>query len=600
MPTLNWIGKDKVLNHHLDVPFYTLKHKYGFRASNELDKTETHSGNMIIHGDNLIALKSLLPEYEGRIDCIYIDPPYNTGEEKWAYNDNVNDPHLKKWLEETLKGEYVGKEGEDFTRHDKWLCMMYPRLVLLQKMLSPTGVIFISIDDHEYSNMKTICDSIFGSSSYVATIVWQKRYSRENREAIGDVHEYVLLYAMDKKAFKESRNKIPMNEAQAKVYKNPNKDPKGRWRPIPMTAQAGHATKDQFYPITTPTGVVHYPPKGRCWSIMEDTYKDLLKQNRIYFGTDGNAQPNVIRYLSEVEGVVPWTWWPHDEVGNTDNAKKELYAILGRDLDFETPKPSSLIDRILEIATGPDSIVLDSFAGSGVTAHSVLKQNALDGGNRKFILIELLDYAEDITAERVKRVCRGYSYKGKEIDEIYCQELKISNLKKAQSYIEEAKAVAIDNKDKYDKVSNPCVKDNCIKVFGTKIYDEKIDGLGGDFDFYELGESIFDPSTELINDNVDLEQIRRYIWFSETNTAYVKPGIGSNQYLLGNYQGNNYYFYYVKGEDTCLDWDFLSTFTQKDKAEMYIIYADRCVLTEEELMRLNIRFKKIPRDIKRV
>lgn len=593
MPTLDWIGKDKVVTHHNDVPYRVLDRKYTFGDT-------PNSGNMIIHGDNLEALKALLPEYEGKIDCIYIDPPYNTGEEKWAYNDNVNDPHIKKWLAETLKGGYVGKEGDDFTRHDKWLCMMYPRLVLLHKLLSQQGVIFISIDDHEYSNLKTICDSIFGSNSYVATIVWQKRYSRENREAIGDVHEYILLYAMDKKYFKEHRNKIPMNENQSKVYKNPNKDPKGRWRPVPMTAQAGHATKDQFYPITTPTGLVHYPPKGRCWSIMEDTYWDLFNNHRIYFGTDGNAQPNVIRYLSEVEGVVPWTWWPHEEVGNTDNAKKELYSILGRDLDFETPKPSTLIDRILEIATAPNSIVLDSFAGSGVTAHSVLKQNELDGGNRKFILIELLDYAEDITAERVKRVCTGYSYKGKETTELYSQKLTISNLKYVQRYIDEAKNIAKENKTVYDKVSAPSIKENCIKVYGTKIIKEKKNGLGGSFDFYELGETIFDPATGFLNDNADTEEIRRYVWFSETNSAYMKPAKDAHPYLLGTYQHNNYYFYYIKGEETCLDRDFLNTFTQKDKAEMYIIFADRCVLTEEEMMRLNIRFKKIPRDIKRV
>lgn len=237
MPTLNWIGKDKVINHHLEVSFRVLEHKYGFRSDNADDRSETHSGNKIIHGDNLEALKSLMPEYEGKIDCVYIDPPYNTGEERWIYNDNVNDPHTLKWL-----GEVVGKQGEDFSRHDKWLCMMYPRLMMLRKLLKKDGVIFISIDDNEISNLKYLCDTIFGQSNFVANFVWQKRYSRENREAIGDVHEYILLYALDKRKFKEIRNLIPMNQQQAKVYKNPNNDPKGRWRPVPMTAQAGHAT----------------------------------------------------------------------------------------------------------------------------------------------------------------------------------------------------------------------------------------------------------------------------------------------------------------------------------------------------------------------
>lgn len=423
MPTLNWIGKDKVINHHLEVSFRVLEHKYGFRSDNADDRSETHSGNKIIHGDNLEALKSLMPEYEGKIDCVYIDPPYNTGEERWIYNDNVNDPHTLKWL-----GEVVGKQGEDFSRHDKWLCMMYPRLMMLRKLLKKDGVIFISIDDNEISNLKYLCDTIFGQSNFVANFVWQKRYSRENREAIGDVHEYILLYALDKRKFKEIRNLIPMNQQQAKVYKNPNNDPKGRWRPVPMTAQAGHATKDQFYPITAPEGKIHYPPEGRCWSVSEATYKELLAAGRIYFGVDNNSQPNTIRYLSEVDGVVPWTWLPHEEVGNTDVAKKEIYNILGKDVDFPTPKPSSLIERILHIATNSNSIIMDSFAGSASTAHAVMNLNKIDNGNRKYILVELMDYADSITAERVKRIATGYEYKGKEEIEIYNQPLTLSNI----------------------------------------------------------------------------------------------------------------------------------------------------------------------------
>ncbi|MCB0472340.1 MAG: site-specific DNA-methyltransferase, partial [Flavobacteriaceae bacterium] len=427
MPTLHWIGKDKVINHHLDVPYRVLEHSYGFDNGKQT-ASETNSGNKIIHGDNLEALKALLPEYEGKINCIYIDPPYNTGEEKWIYNDNVNHPRLKKWL-----GEVVGKEEDDLTRHDKWLCMMYPRLKLLHKLLHPQGVMFVSIDDNENSSLKHICNEIFGPNKFIATNVWQKRYSRENREAIGDVHEYIYVFSKDPRAFKEYRNLIPANEKQLKVYRNPNNDPNGRWRPIPMTAQAGHATKEQFYPITTPTGVVHYPPEGRCWGIAETTYKDLLTKGRIYFGRTGDSQPNIIRYLSEVEGFVPWTWWNHEEVGNTDEAKKEIYNILGKKVEFGTPKPVRLIERILRIATKPGDIILDSFAGTATTAHAVLNLNLEDNGGRKFILIEMEDYANKITAERLKRVIKGYL-----------------------------------------------------------VDDKSVVGLGGAFDFYELGLPLFD------------------------------------------------------------------------------------------------------------
>lgn len=592
MPTLNWIGKDKVVNHHLEVPYRVLEHKYGFRSDDESDKSETHSGNKIIHGDNLVALKSLMPEYEGKIDCVYIDPPYNTGEEKWIYNDNVNDPHILKWL-----GEVVGKQGEDLSRHDKWLCMMYPRLMMLRKLLKKDGVIFISIDDNEFSNLKYLCDSIFGQNSFVATFVWQKRYSRENREAVGDVHEYILLYALDKKKFKEVRNLIPMNPQQAKVYKNPNNDPNGRWRPVPMTAQAGHATKDQFYPITAPGGKIHYPPEGRCWSVSEATYLELRDAGRIYFGVDGNSQPNTIRYLSEVDGVVPWTWLPHEEVGNTDIAKKEIYTILGKDVDFPTPKPSSLIERILQIATNKDSIILDSFAGSGSTAHAVLNLNNADNGNRKFILVELMDYADDITAERVKRAMRGYPYKGEVKEEIFSKKLTTKNILNAESILREAESITEERKSEFTKISKPKIQDDCIKVIGTKEYSEMIEGFGGSFDFYELSEPIFDIEGK-VNTSLDEDKIREYVFYTETRTHLQRQRSVNSQYLLDTVDGVGYYFYYEKDGPTTLSKSTLGKVIT-EKAEQYIVYANCCTLSNETLSKYNIVFKKISGEIKR-
>ena len=333
MPTLNWIGKEAVVKHHQEVPFRLLE------PVPELSCGEPDSGNLIVQGDNLHALKALLPRYAGQVKCIYIDPPYNTGNEGWAYNDNVNSPEIRRWL-----GEVVGKEGETLDRHDRWLSMMYPRLVLLKKFLrEDDGVIWVSIDDAAIHLLRLLMDEIFGAGKFVACNVWQKRYSRENREAIGDVHEYVLVYAMNLARFKATRNKVPIDEKQAKVYRNPNNDPKGRWRPIPMTAQAGHATPDQFYEITAPSGKKFKPSAGRCWGLSQATFEKLRAEERIYFGKSGNSQPNVIRYLSEVEGVVPWTWWPHDEVGNTDEATKDLMAILGGTSEFDTtPKPNTV------------------------------------------------------------------------------------------------------------------------------------------------------------------------------------------------------------------------------------------------------------------
>ncbi len=521
MPTLNWIGKDKVVNHHLDVPFRTLEKQYTFASEGQDD-----GGNMIIHGDNLDALKALLPKYEGRVKCIYIDPPYNTGNEGWVYNDNVNDPKIRKWL-----GEVVGKEGEDLSRHDKWLCMMYPRLKLLHKLLAEDGAIFISIDENEYANLRLLCNEIFGTHSHVATVAWQKRYSRENRGAIGDAHEYIVIYAVNVERFKETRHKVGFDEEQAKIYKNPNNDPRGRWRAVPMTAQGYRP--NQMYPITTPSGVVHTPPPGRCWSTVESEYKKLLEAGRIYFGKNNDAQPSIVRYLSEVEGMVPWTWWPHNEVGHTDLAKKEIIGILGTENIFDTPKPVKLIQRILEIATDPDSIILDSFAGSGTTAHAVLNMNKQDGGHRKFILVEMMDYADSITTERVKRVISGYG--------------------------EGKKAVP---------------------------------GTDGGFSFYELGEPLLVDG--LLNPNVEESKIREYVYYTETRQPMPEPS-ADEKHLLGVHNRHAYYFYYEPDQLTTLNKTFLRTI--KTRAESYLIYADVNMLSAEEMEKFHISFKKIPRDI---
>jgi adenine-specific DNA-methyltransferase len=246
-----------------------------------------------------------------------------------------------------------------------------------------------------------IMDEIMGRGQFVAANVWQKRYSRENREAIGDVHEYVIVYAKDPLKFKQLRNKVPLTDEQAKVYRNPNNDARGRWRPIPMTAQEGHATPEQFYDIVAPSGRVFKPPQGRCWGMAQRTYEKLRAEGRIYFGKDGDSQPNTIRYLSEVEGMVPWTWWPSDEVGHTDEAKKEIHGLFGKVDAFETPKPERLLHRIIHVATNPGDLVLDSFAGSGTTGAAAHKMG------RRWIMIELGEQCRTLIAPRLKKVIDG-------------------------------------------------------------------------------------------------------------------------------------------------------------------------------------------------
>ena len=293
---LTWYGKDEPI---LVEPRLLIENA---ALSNTAADPDTE--NMLIHGDNLLALKALESKYAGQVKCIYIDPPYNAN----------------------ASGIY-----EDHLEHSLWLSLIRPRLEILWSLLDKeVGSIWISIDDNEQAYMRVLCDELFGRNSFIAQIVWQKRYSRENREAIGDVHEYVFVYAKNKERFKATRNLVPMSEEQAKVYKNPNNDPKGRWRTIPITAQAGHATSTQFYTIITPSGKKFDPPPGNCWRYTQDAYERLVSEGRIYFGKNGDAQPTTIRYLSEVPGVAPWTWWPSDEVGHTDAAKKEILALFGK------------------------------------------------------------------------------------------------------------------------------------------------------------------------------------------------------------------------------------------------------------------------------
>lgn len=533
MPTLNWIGKDAVVNHHLTVPFRLLK------DVTELSCGDPGSGNLIVEGDNLVALKALLPYYAGQVKCVYIDPPYNTGNEGWAYNDNVNSPLIREWI-----GKAVGKEGETLDRHDRWLCMMYPRLALLKEFLHPDGSIWISMDDSEISLLRALMDEIFGRERFVACNVWQKRYSRENREAIGDVHEYLLVYAANPESFKAARNKVPLSETQSKIYKNPNNDPKGRWRAIPMTAQGFRP--NQMYEIEGPTGVVHTPPEGRCWSMIEPEFKKLRSEGRIYFGKDGKTQPNVIRYLDEVEGFVPWTWWPHEEVGHTDEAKKEIQGLFGTQTAFDTPKPTRLLERVIHIATNPGDLILDSFAGSGTTGHAILKMNAAtpEESPRKFILVEMeQQIAANVTAERVRKVSEGYS--------------------------------------------------------GRR--DSEVIGSGGGFRYCQLGEPLFDETGE-IRKSVSFTDLARHVWFTETGEPLPRERVRRNPFL-GDYRGAGIYLLYngILADKSPEGGNVLTRAILADLPPFdgpRVIYCAGCRIGADRLRREGITIRQTPYEIK--
>ena len=519
MPTLNWIGKEAVVNHHQQVPYRTLERQYIFNA----DKSE----NKIIHGDNLEALKSLMPQYEGRVKCIYIDPPYNTGNENWVYNDNVNSPRIQKWL-----GEVVGKEREDLSRHDKWLCMMYPRLMLLQKLLAEDGAIFISIDDNEQACLKLICDEIFGSGNFVAQIIWERAFAPINlKKHFSESHDYIICYAKDIQ--KAVCNGLPRSEDANNRYQNPDNDARGVWSSSDLSV--GPRVESNVYEIMTPGGRRVLPPSGYSWRLNKETFEEYKKDNRIWFGENGNNTPRIKRFLSEVkQGITPMTIWKYTEVGHSQDATKELKEVFDGKAVFSYPKSVRLIERIIGLYAGKNDLFLDSFAGSGTTAHAVLNLNKRDGGNRKFILVEMEDYAENITAERVRRVINGYG-----------------------------------------------------------VGKNAVEGTGGDFSYYELGEPLMIDG--YLNERQPLQKIRNYIWYTETHTPLTDAG--NSSCYLGRYHNADYYFYYNKEAVTTLSYDTLDIIAEK--AEQYIVYADQCLIDKDDLMAKNIIFKKIPRDIRK-
>ena len=392
MPALEFKGKQHIYAHHLTVPYRPLLPD---------PARSCHPGgtddNLIIHGDNLHALKALLPRYAGRVKCIYIDPPYNTGNEGWVYNDNVNSPLLKEWLR-----AHGPVDNEDLERHDKWLCMMWPRLHLLRELLADDGAIFVSIDDNEQHHLRMLMDEIFKERNFVASIVWNHRKSSQNDIDISLAHNHILCYCRDRSSFS-----FKMGGVNESNFSNPDDDPRGPWVADPMDAP--NIRENLTYEIVNPnTGKVYLPPNGRHWRFSEEKYERAVEESRIVFGKRGTSKPQYKRFLSEAreQGVNISTLW--NDVGTATTGTRQLMTVFGGDNPFATSvKPSDLIEKIVKVSTHEDSVVLDSFAGSGTTAHAVLALNREDGGNRRFILVECEGYADSITAERVRRVIDG-------------------------------------------------------------------------------------------------------------------------------------------------------------------------------------------------
>lgn len=535
MPTLDWIGKKAVVNHHKQTPFHLI------RRNDALSAGARESGNLLVEGDNLLALKALLPYYGGQVKCIYIDPPYNTGNENWIYNDNVNSPEIRDWL-----GRVTGREAEDLSRHDKWLCMMYPRLALLKEFLREDGAIFITVDDSENAHLRLIMDEIFGSQNQVPTVIWQKVFASKNSaRTFSESHDYLVVYARNIERWK--RNLLPRTVDQTGDYKNADDDPRGPWNSVALSARNPYS--QGVYPILTPSGrVIEGPPKGRYWSVSLEKFKQMDSDNRIWWGKKKDGIPRLKVFLSEAqEGIVPSTIWFHSEAGNTQEAKKELLKIFP-DVEsvFPTPKPIRLIKRIMQIASDKDSIVLDSFAGSGTTGHAVLQMNKEDGGNRKFILVEMdSNICRSITSERLRRAIDGYSYP----------------------------------KQKGDS--------------------QEIEALGGGFDYCEIGNTLFDPAGQ-IRDEVSFEDLARHVFFIETGQP-LSSAVSDHSPLVGVANNVAVYLLYnrameVGQGENVLTASLLAHLPPHDGLK--VVYGSSCRIGPERLRRAGVTFRQIPYEVR--
>ena len=526
MPTLSFKGKTVVETYHHTVPHHTLE--FDPRLS-VLPKGHKPSldGNLIIEGDNLLALKALLPTHAGKVKCVYIDPPYNTGNEGWVYNDNLTQPQFKEWI-----GQTVGKEGEDATRHDKWCCMMYPRLALLRELLREDGSIWVSIDDNEVHHLRLMMNEVFGEQNFVATVIWQKMDSPKNTAIhLSEDHDYIVVYA--KNAERWRPNSVQRSEAMLARYQNPDDDPRGPWLLSDLAARNFYA--HGRYSITTPTGrVIPGPPAGSYWRVRKERFDELSKDKRIWWGKSGGNRPGIKRFLSEVrEGVVPQTLWLWKDVGSTRHAKQELSGLMeagpAQDL-FISPKPVKLLRRIVQIATDDGDTVLDSFAGTGTTGHAVLEENAESDAQHQFILVQI-----------------PYETKEQESDDVnICRSTTAERLRRA------------------------------------------VDKSGGSFTYATLGPPLFTEYKDFAKRAPAYEQLARYVFYTHTSRQLDEKKVDPERGFIGSTDvggGTSFYLFYTPNDtaDREVSTKTLDALLKKDKNPNWVIYCEKIWLHPEQL-----------------
>jgi adenine-specific DNA-methyltransferase len=589
MPELHFKGKEYVYNHHLNVPFRPLI----ARPDKSIGED---SGNLIIHGDNLHALKALLPRYAGKVDCVFIDPPYNTGNENWCYNDNVNSPIMRDWL----NSNPVNKE--DMLRHDKWLSMMWPRLKLLHELLSETGSFWMTLDDNEVHRARMMLDEIFGEENFVATCIWQKVFAPKNTARhFSEDHDYLLVYAKSSATWLP--NLLERTDEMEARFSNPDNDPRGPWTSGDLTARNFYSKGK--YEVIGPTGKT-FNSGNRYWRQSHEEFLRIDADNRVWWGHDGNNTPRMKRFLSEVkEGKVPQTLWFWQDVGHTQDAKKELLSVMNFDNTedvFITPKPAQLLQRVLQLATNENSLILDSFAGSATTAHAVLARNAKDGGNRQFILVECEDYADSLTAERVRRVINGYEFEGTQKEDLYREKITWSNFSKDGPQHKIIQHVhSIENIDglRFDNIKKE-IKDGELIVTGENKITEKVAGLSGGFTFYTLGEPL-DIDKILTGEMLpDYAALGAWLFHTATGQPLNVEQIDAERWYLGGSSQYHVWLIYqpdldfLKSPQAALTLSVAETIGQTYKDKAHLVFAAAKYVPNRLLLPLGVEYAPLP------
>jgi adenine-specific DNA-methyltransferase len=552
MPVLQFKGKTAVECYHHTVPHHVFEFDPKLSVLGKGEKPGL-DGNLIIEGDNLLALKALLPTHAGRIKCIYIDPPYNTGDEGWVYNDNLTQPQFKEWI-----GQTVGKESEDATRHDKWCCMIYPRLALLKELLADDGVILVSIDENEVDNLRMMLLEVFGFENFIEMIVWQKSYGGGAKSKhFVRLHEYVLCFAKDKS--KIGRLALPPDPSAARYYKYEDEKVKirGKYRLQPLWTNSMDERKNLRYAIPHKDKEV-WPEKQWQWS--EDRALEALGNNELVFVPGKGATSVYYKQYQYDEDGVERGAKPYSIIEGiyTQQGTNELDQIFDGEAKFKFPKPSALIKHLLQVFTKGDDLILDSFAGSGTTGHAVLALNKEDGGRRRFVLVQIphdnkaneadgFNLCREVTLERVRRVIRGYEWH------------------KAGKSRESARV--------------------------------KVSGLGGSFSAVRLGAALFTEYRDLGRNLPEFEELAKYIFYTETSGDFERQGINEKTGKIGEYKGASYYLLYTPDgkKDRALDMEWLASLDKAEKNRRIVVYCEKIWVHRDDLAKYEAETKRTVR-----